>query len=111
VSTLQLLLVCLTVLLLARTVIAGHVGGRQSALLAEGERYALYLGDGEQQVTGLVRCVNGGVAELSDVAVVTAGRSQPLGRGHVQIPLSHVLMSQELERDGAPRLVEARQSA
>jgi len=103
VSTVQLLLICLTVLLLARTVFGGTGHTRDSALLNVGERYALYLADGEQQVTGLVRSVSDdGVAELSDVAVVTAGKAQPLGRGHVQLALGRVLMAQELDRP-APR--------
>lgn len=99
-STIQLLIVCLTAAYLA-VVFRGarwdEPDRSAGPLLEVGERYALYLGGGEQQITGLVRSVVGGVAELSDAVVVTAGKLEPLGKGHARIPLDRVLMTQELD--------------
>jgi hypothetical protein len=99
-TTLQILLICLTVIALA--VILPRPYRRHAAPLVDerllDREVVFYLPDG-QSVRGVVRSVAGTSAILAGASFVSDGNTTPMA-GAVDVPQESILLIQELPSDG-----------
>jgi hypothetical protein len=95
VSTVQLVIVCITLVLIVAVVASSRnpTGQGASTLVEQGQQVALHLGDG-QSVRGKVVNVEGGVITLKQASLLDAGTETPLG-GTARITQGGVTLAQE----------------
>ncbi|HEY3021802.1 MAG TPA: hypothetical protein VGJ32_16505 [Solirubrobacteraceae bacterium] len=98
-TTLQLAIVCVSVLTLAAIVVAGRsaTGAPPAppATASLGDRVVVHTLD-QRSIRGTLDALGGGVVTLRDAAYLEDGQAHPLG-GEIRVPARNVAFTQQLD--------------